>query len=802
MGSLTGVRMLPFIEFMNRWHLFGAHTRFGTDRDGTTRLSPKTSRRQRVQKALLIEAMEDRVVLSAGSLIAHADIASVHAQVFRTAKAATQLVVNPVAGVNGSRVSLVATLTSSGSPLAGRTVRFQVLGRAVGKATTNAQGVATLANVKLNGVSAGYYARGITATFAGNARLKLTSGRGVLLVSRFATTLSDVAAGGFYSGNGSFTARLSSNGSPVAGQFVSFFLEGRLIGEVVTDSQGIASLDSVSLAGPNAGVQANAVTAAFAGGVTYAPSMASGNLTLTPLPAALSLSGLSDTYNSLAQSATVTISPANLPYTISYEDANGNTVANPTAAGSYTVNAMVNSANYSGSATGTLVIAPAQLAASGITASNKVYDGTTTATINASAATLSGVIGTDSVTLNDSAAAGAFSSDSVGTNVQVTVSGLTLSGPDASNYTVTAVSPSANITPASLTVSGVTANSKGYDGTTTATLNTTGATLLGLIGADQVTLVTTGATGTFATSAVGNDQTVTISGLTLSGTNAGNYTVVQPTTTANITQGTVTVTGVTASNKTYDGTTDATIDTSGAALAGVIVGESVTLDTSSATGSFDTKAAGTGKTVTISGLTLTGPNAGNYTLVEPTTTANIAAAALSVTGVTASDKVYDGTTSATVDATGATLTGVIAGDIVVLDTSGATGSFDTKDVGTGKTVTVSSLSLTGTDAGNYVITPPTTTANITAATLTVTGITASDKPYDGTTAATIDTTNAVLVGVITGDEVTLDTANAIGTFATPDVGNDQTVFITGLTLNGSDLGDYSLTQPTTTASIT
>jgi hypothetical protein len=60
----------------------------------------------------------------------------------------------------------------------------------------------------------------------------------------------------------------------------------------------------------------------------------------------------------------------------------------------------------------------------------------------------------------------------------------------------------------------------------------------------------------------------------------------------------------------------------------------------------------------------------------------------------------------------------------------------------------------------------------------------------------------VLVGVITGDEVTLDTANAIGTFATPDVGNDQTVFITGLTLNGSDLGDYSLTQPTTTASIT
>ena len=72
------------------------------------------------------------------------------------------------------------------------------------------------------------------------------------------------------------------------------------------------------------------------------------------------------------------------------------------------------------------------------------------------------------------------------------------------------------------------------------------------------------------------------------------------------------------------------------------------------------------------------------------------------------------------------------------------GTFDTKDVGTGKTVTVSGLSLTGADAGNYILTPPTTTANITAATLTVTGITASDKVYDGTTDATLDTTGAAL----------------------------------------------------------
>ena len=53
------------------------------------------------------------------------------------------------------------------------------------------------------------------------------------------------------------------------------------------------------------------------------------------------------------------------------------------------------------------------------------------------------------------------------------------------------------------------------------------------------------------------------------------------------------------------------------------------------------------------------------------------------------------------------------------------------------------LVLTGADAGNYVVTLPTTTANISAATLTVTDITAGDKVYDGTTNATIDTSAQV-----------------------------------------------------------
>jgi hypothetical protein len=46
----------------------------------------------------------------------------------------------------------------------------------------------------------------------------------------------------------------------------------------------------------------------------------------------------------------------------------------------------------------------------------------------------------------------------------------------------------------------------------------------------------------------------------------------------------------------------------------------VTLAAGSATGAFATKNAGTGKVVNVSGLSLSGADAGNYTLTQPTAT--------------------------------------------------------------------------------------------------------------------------------------------------------------------------------------
>src|SRR4051812_35234597 len=78
--------------------------------------------------------------------------------------------------------------------------------------------------------------------------------------------------------------------------------------------------------------------------------------------------------------------------------------------------------------------------------------------------------------------------------------------------------------------------------------------------------------------------------------------------------------------------------------------------------------------------------------------------------------------------------------------------------------------------------------------LTVTGITAANKVYDGTTTATLNTAGAVLGGTIApGDDVTLVATGAIGTFASAGVGTNQTVTVTGVSLAGLQAANYSLT---------
>ena len=91
---------------------------------------------------------------------------------------------------------------------------------------------------------------------------------------------------------------------------------------------------------------------------------------------------------------------------------------------------------------------------------------------------------------------------------------------------------------------------------------------------------------------------------------------------------------------------------------------------------------------------------------------------VTVTGIAAQNKVYDGTDTA--ELTGGTLEGVAEGDTVALDFSEARAEFDSKDTGNDKRVTVKgTLKLTGTDAHKYALTQPELPdlkANITACT--------------------------------------------------------------------------------------
>ena len=79
--------------------------------------------------------------------------------------------------------------------------------------------------------------------------------------------------------------------------------------------------------------------------------------------------------------------------------------------------------------------------------------------------------------------------------------------------------------------------------------------------------------------------------------------------------------------------------------------------------------------------------------------------------------------------------------------------------------------------------------------ITVTNITAQNKTYDGTDAATL--TGGTLVGVDANDNVQLDMTGVTAKFADKAVGTDKNVTVTGaFKLTGADAYKYTLTQPT------
>ena len=110
--------------------------------------------------------------------------------VFRVAlRTATQLVVTRATGVYGGTATLSATLKAASSAVAGRDVSFTLNGSPVGTATTGANGVATVTDVSLMGLSPGTYAAAVVATFVGDELYAPSSATADLIVEKLTPLL-------------------------------------------------------------------------------------------------------------------------------------------------------------------------------------------------------------------------------------------------------------------------------------------------------------------------------------------------------------------------------------------------------------------------------------------------------------------------------------------------------------------------------------------------------------------------------------------------------------------------------------
>ena len=286
--------------------------------------------------------------------------------------------------------------------------------------------------------------------------------------------------------------------------------------------------------------------------------------------------------------------------------------------------------------------------------------------------------------------------------------------------------------------------------------------------------------------------------ITPKGLTSGNYAITFTKGILTVAQKDVTIQGVAVeASKVYDGTANAAITGKGQ-LSANFDGENLTFHVGTA--AYDDKNVGADKTVTFTGFSLEGPAAGNYVLTgQPgAVTASITPMSIALTA-TAKDKVYDGTLTAELGTV--THSDFVAGDDVQL--VNGTPSFSSKDKGENIPVTFTPFTLTGPDAGNYALTQPTgVKAHISPRPVTVSGITAQDKTYDGNTQVTFVYEGVLLDGNVDGGKLTV---TAEGAFEDANVGSKQ-VNITGLTLGGEKRGNYVLAeqgqQTSATAAIT
>lgn len=421
-----------------------------------------------------------------------------------------------------------------------------------------------------------------------------------------------------------------------------------------------------------------------------------------------------------------------------------------------------------------------------MTADNKVYNSDTNAVVHCSPV---GVESKDSASVSITCSNAAFASRTVGVGKSVTADATLNDSTGNYAFTPTTLNTTADITALSLTATlNASATNREYDRTTSVAA-TGSCSLTGVIAGDIVTCAASSLSGSMVDKLVGSGKTVTVTGYSLGGADAGNYSF-SPTsksTTVTISQKALTAT-VTITTKSYDGNTSATIG--GCTLNGVIAGDTVNCETSGATATFVDKNAGVDKTVNVTGLTISGADAGNYTLPTSTsTTGTITQAGLIpvTVKVTLTTKPYDGTSSATSSRCDV-LSGVVAGDVVTC--SATAPAYSAAMAGT--TAGDATVTLTGADAALYTVQTKTVVGLIESRAVTAT-VTGGEKFFDNTPTAP---GGCAIPGVAPGE-----TLNCAVTLLSSQVGT-YTLTAANVLVTGTTITNYTVTIIISSSSVT
>ena len=313
---------------------------------------------------------------------------------------------------------------------------------------------------------------------------------------------------------------------------------------------------------------------------------------------------------------------------------------------------------------------------------------------------------------------------------------LTLSSTD-SNYSLSFSNPNQNsyvITPALLSISAM-SDTKTYDGKTTDTATpayqVTGLPANTLFGGDSFASLSQAFQ---SKNVLGAGNSTLVVSYTLGDGNGGdNYSVSTHTASGTINPAPLSI-SATGVNKVYDGTTGTTVNLSDNRVAGDVFTDSYTL------ASFAGPNVGSAKPVSVNGISIFGPDAGNYTFsTTASTTADITARDLYVTA-NANSKTYGQTASDS-----GTITGVQASDGITASFSSA-GDPASAPVGSGSDTITAMLSDPNSKLANYIVheTDATLTVNQATATITVT-------PYSVTYDSTAHTAAATATGVFNED---------------------------------------------------